>query len=74
MVIDDRWKQLAAQVQRLHQQPGVKPSPVEHVNLIYVNAHQPRTPVMYQPSLIIILQGRKVGYLGERVFHYDPKK
>ncbi|WKS80976.1 AraC family transcriptional regulator [Edwardsiella tarda] len=72
MVIDDRWKQLSAQVQHLHQQPGVKPSPVEHVNLIYVNEHQPRTPVMYQPSLIIILQGRKVGYLGERVFHYDP--
>ncbi len=28
---------------------------------------------MYTPSVVIIFQGHKVGYLGSKVFQYDPK-
>lgn len=31
-----------------------------------------RTPIIYQPSLTIIAQGRKIGYLGDREIHYNP--
>jgi AraC-like DNA-binding protein len=32
----------------------------------------PRTPVLYEPSIVIVGQGRKRGYLGGRVYTYDP--
>lgn len=37
-------------------------------------SHRPivRTPLMYEPSLIIVAQGRKIGYLGDREIHYGP--
>lgn len=31
----------------------------------------PRMPIMYDPGIIVIAQGHKVGYLGERSFRYD---
>jgi AraC-like DNA-binding protein len=30
-----------------------------------------RTPVSYEPSIVIVAQGRKRGYLGEQMFTYD---
>ncbi|WP_041522065.1 AraC family transcriptional regulator [Gilvimarinus agarilyticus] len=37
-------------------------------------SHKPlaRTPMVYQPSLIFVAQGRKIGYLGDREIHYNP--
>ena len=32
----------------------------------------PRTPVVYQPKILIVGQGRKRGYLGDKVYRYDP--
>ena len=29
------------------------------------------TPVLYEPSIVIICQGRKRGYLGSEVYLYD---
>ena len=31
-----------------------------------------RSPILYEPSLMIIAQGRKIGYLGDREIHYNP--
>jgi len=33
--------------------------------------HIPRIPLIYEPGIVIIAQGRKIGYLGDRVFKYD---
>lgn len=32
-----------------------------------------RVPVCYEPSVIIVAQGRKRGFLGEAVYSYDPE-
>lgn len=32
-----------------------------------------RTPVLYEPSIVIVCQGHKRGYLGNRVYHYDAQ-
>jgi AraC-like DNA-binding protein len=32
----------------------------------------PRSPVIYDPGIVIIAQGRKCGYLNGHVFEYDP--
>ena len=42
------------------------------MNLIYTTEYHGRTPVLYQPRMIVILQGHKVGYLADQVFRYDP--
>ena len=32
----------------------------------------PRAPVVYQPKIVIVGQGRKRAYLGDEVYGYDP--
>jgi len=31
----------------------------------------PRTPVLYDPGIVIVCQGRKRGYFGDRLYQYD---
>ncbi len=45
---------------------------MDQVSLIYTTEYHGRTPVLYQPRMIVILQGHKVGYLADQVFRYDP--
>ncbi|KAB8312572.1 AraC family transcriptional regulator [Erwinia endophytica] len=41
------------------------------IRLIYANQPSGRTPVLYSSGIVILFQGRKTGYLGNHVFHYD---
>ncbi len=45
---------------------------IPEVKFIRSNSGTPRIPVTYEPSIVIILQGRKIGYLAEQSFTYDP--
>lgn len=49
-------------------------SSVPGIKLIYADRHMARTPVMYQPAIVILFQGQKTGYLGNSVFSYDANK
>ena len=69
----DIQAQMADKIARLAQGDGLTPSTVSGVKILYSTVHQPRTPVMYTPSVVIIFQGHKVGYLDSKVFQYDPK-
>ncbi|AYX16940.1 helix-turn-helix domain-containing protein [Yersinia pseudotuberculosis] len=69
----DIQAQMADKIARLAQGDGLTPSTVSGGKILYSTVHQPRTPVMYTPSVVIIFQGHKVGYLGSKVFQYDPK-
>jgi AraC-like DNA-binding protein len=51
---------------------GARPSILDGVKLLRANNSVPRTPVLYEPSIVIVGQGRKRGYLGGRVYTYDP--
>ncbi|WP_227369505.1 AraC family transcriptional regulator [Halomonas sp. M20] len=42
------------------------------VTLMALRRPIPRTPLMYEPSLNIVAQGYKIGYLGDREIHYGP--
>ncbi|GAB2722671.1 AraC family transcriptional regulator [Halomonas garicola] len=42
------------------------------VTLMALRRPVPRTPLIYEPSLNIVAQGYKVGYLGDREIHYGP--
>ncbi|WP_447893880.1 AraC family transcriptional regulator N-terminal domain-containing protein [Vreelandella sp. GE22] len=63
---------LARLIEPLVRHEGFNASRLDQVSLLYLPRRQARTPLMYEPSLIIIAQGRKTGYLGDREIHYDP--
>lgn len=50
---------------------GYSNSPLPGVKWMRCSKTFPRTPVSYEPSIVIIAQGRKRGYLGDQVFVYD---
>lgn len=56
----------------LIERDGYTPTSLPAVSLMALHRPQGRTPLIYEPSLIIVAQGRKVGYLGDREIHYDP--
>ncbi|WP_394848161.1 AraC family transcriptional regulator [Pendulispora brunnea] len=51
-------------------QEGPQPSALPGVNLMRMSKYV-KTPVVYEPSIVILAQGRKIGYVGERVYTYD---
>ncbi|ORM53050.1 AraC family transcriptional regulator [Pantoea conspicua] len=74
MAHDALCHRLAQQVVTLMTHGRDRLCPVSHVSLIYANQYRPRTPMMYQPGIVILFQGSKTGYLGSTVFQYDASK
>ncbi|MBL8710068.1 MAG: AraC family transcriptional regulator [Rhodospirillaceae bacterium] len=58
---------------RLAPQPGLTDASLDGVKFMRANHAVPRSPVLYEPSICIIVQGRKRGYLGDETFVYDPQ-
>ena len=56
---------------RLSTQDGTHESPVGGVKFLRSGCSLGRIPVMYEPSIVIVAQGRKRGYLGDQRFIYD---
>jgi AraC-like DNA-binding protein len=50
---------------------GFSPSRLPGVKFMRSSRHVPPSPITYEPSIVIIAQGRKAGRLGERTFVYD---
>lgn len=50
---------------------GFSPSRLPGVKFMRSTRHVPRSPIAYEPSIVIIGQGRKSGHLGGRTFVYD---
>lgn len=44
------------------------------VRLLYGTQPGTRTPVMYQPGIVFLFSGHKVGYINERSFRYDTNE
>lgn len=42
------------------------------MHFIRVADRSPRGPSIYEPGIIVVGQGRKIGYLGGKVYVYDP--
>jgi AraC-like DNA-binding protein len=44
-------------------------------NIRFLRSNRPltRTPVLYDPGIVIVCQGRKRGYLGDRMYLYDAQ-
>ena len=64
-------RRMAELLSRLTTGQGVRPSALDGVGLMRSDAAHPRTPVLYEPSVVVIAQGHKVGYVGGRAYRYD---
>jgi hypothetical protein len=52
---------------------GVTLSAIDGVRFMRANGPLARTPVLYDPSIVIVCQGRKRGFLGDQTFVYDAQ-
>jgi len=59
---------------RLAPNEGDTLAALDGVRFIRVSRPVPRMPVLYEPSIIVVCQGRKLGYLGDRSFVYDAQQ
>jgi AraC-like DNA-binding protein len=62
---------LVEHLEQLNLPEGFSESRLEGVRFFKSLRHIPRTPLIYNPGIIIIAQGNKIAYLGDQVFHYD---
>jgi len=58
-------------LERLELPEGFSESRLKSVRFFKSVQHIPRIPLVYNRGIIILAQGKKVGYLNDRVFHYD---
>lgn len=52
---------------------GYTLSLLDGVRFLRSNRSLPRIPVLYEPSIVIVCQGRKRGFLGDQVYVYDAQ-
>lgn len=64
---------MAEVLQRLTRKEGFTYTALDNVSLMRANSACERTPVLYDPCLVIVCQGRKWGFVGERSFPYDAQ-
>ena len=60
-------------LEQLAPQEGYNLSALDDVRFLRSNRPLTRTPVLYDPGIVILCQGRKRGYLGDDVYVYDAQ-
>ncbi|HGM6066962.1 TPA: AraC family transcriptional regulator [Stenotrophomonas maltophilia] len=76
-VVDSQQAQMQARMvgllQTLAVEEGYTLTPLPGVRLLRSNRPLARTPVLYDPGIVIVCQGVKRGYLGGQVYQYDAQ-
>jgi AraC-like DNA-binding protein len=65
--------QMVQLMEQLAPLEGYNLSPLDDVRFLRSNRPLTRTPVLYEPGIVILCQGRKRGYLGDDVYIYDAQ-
>jgi len=52
---------------------GYNLTPLDDVRFLRSNRPLTRMPVLYDPGIVIVCQGRKRGYLGDEIYVYDAQ-
>ncbi|WP_336983602.1 MULTISPECIES: AraC family transcriptional regulator [unclassified Cedecea] len=66
-------KQMVELLDRLTPHEGYNLTALNEVRFLRSNRPLMRTPVLYEPGIVIVVQGRKRGFLGEDVYLYDAQ-
>jgi AraC-like DNA-binding protein len=66
-------RRMVALMERLAPAEGYNLTALPQVRLLRSNRPLSRTPVLYEPGIVIVCQGRKRGFLGQQVYVYDAQ-
>jgi len=69
----EEQKRMAALVLGLAPQEGYNLTALPGVRILRSNRTLSRTPVLYDPGIVIVCQGRKRGYFGHQIYLYDEQ-
>lgn len=73
-VVDaDLRRRMVAVLGRLAPREGYNLTPLPDVRLLRSDRPLGRTPVLYEPGIVIVCQGRKRGFFGDQVYLYDEQ-
>lgn len=64
-------QRMTALLRSLAVREGIHPTTLDGVKFMRASQPIPRMPVLYEPGIVIVGQGRKRGYLGDQVYTYD---
>jgi AraC-like DNA-binding protein len=62
---------IVALLRELAPDEGYSLTPLPSVRILRSNRALSRTPVLYDPGIVIVCQGRKRGYFGDQLYLYD---
>ncbi|RAU40362.1 MULTISPECIES: AraC family transcriptional regulator [unclassified Pseudomonas] len=68
-----RTRRMVQLMEQLAPLEGYNLSALDDVRFLRSNRPLNRTPVLYEPGIVILCQGRKRGYLGDDVYLYDAQ-
>lgn len=69
----DEGRRIADLARRLAPQEGYNLTALPGVRVLRSDRPLSRTPVLYDPGIVIVCQGCKRGYFGNQVFVYDEQ-
>jgi AraC-like DNA-binding protein len=69
-----RQARMIALLDRLAPFQGLTLSTMDGISFMRTNRAHPRGPILYEPCIVIVCQGRKRGYLGDAVYIYDAQQ
>ncbi|WP_246179470.1 AraC family transcriptional regulator [Pandoraea aquatica] len=68
-----RQQEMAALICQLAPQEGHTQTLLDGVRLMRADRPLGRTPVLYEPSIVIVCSGHKRGYLADKIYRYDAQ-
>jgi AraC-like DNA-binding protein len=71
-LFDSRQRELGALVGKFSSGEGIHPTAIGGLHCIRLSAPHRQLPAVYQPSICVIVQGRKQVLLEEEIFRYAP--
>jgi AraC-like DNA-binding protein len=72
-MLEKNRRRMAELLTRQAMLDGMRDSTLDQVKLLRSTCSAPRVPVMYEPSIVIVAQGRKRGFIGDQTFLYDAR-
>lgn len=69
----DEQQELVSLLLKLAPKEGYNQTLLPNVRILRSDRPLSRTPVMYDPGIVIVCQGRKRGYFGHQVYLYDEQ-
>ena len=70
-ILENNRRRMVELLSALSTSEGLRPSILDGLQLGRSSRNTPRAPVMYEPSIYIVANGRKIGFVGSRRVVYD---